>query len=112
MFKRVLKWFLWIAVVAVIVLAVFLINLIWFRPWSLNLFYEKVFAEVIFSEPELLTQLGLVELFGITGHNGKLSDESPGHQQMVIDRWKKDLQQLHEYPLDQQSASQKLSTHV
>ncbi|HEV2045979.1 MAG TPA: DUF885 domain-containing protein [Chthoniobacterales bacterium] len=112
MFKRVLKWFLGIVAIVVIVLAVFLINLIWFRPWSLNLFYEKVFAEVIFNEPELLTQLGLVEQFGITGHNGKLSDESPAHQQQVIDRWKKDLAQLHQYPLDRQSASQKLSTHV
>ena len=112
MFKRVLKWFLGIVAIAVVMLAVFLINLIWFRPWSLNLFYDKVFAEVIFNEPELLTQLGLVEQFGITSHNGKLSDESPAHQQKVIDRWKKDLAQLHQYSLDRQSASQKLSTHV
>src|SRR6266850_6294257 len=112
MFKRILKWFLGIVAVVLIVAAVFLINLIWFRPWSLNLFYEKVFAELIFTEPELLSQLGLVEQFGFTSHNGKLSDESPAHQQMVIDRWKKDLQQLHEYPLDKQTPSQKLSTHV
>ena len=112
MLKHVLKWFFSIVLLAVIALAIFLINLIWFRPWSLNLFYEKVFVEVIFSEPELLTQLGLVEQFGITSHNGKLSDESPAHQQMVIDRWKKDLTQLHEYSLDRQSPSQKLSTHV
>jgi uncharacterized protein (DUF885 family) len=112
MFKRVLKWIGGIILIAIVVLAVLLINLIWFRPWSLNLFYEKVFAEVIFNEPELLTQLGLVEQFGITGHNGKLSDESPAHQQQTIDRWKKDLAQLHQYPLDRQSASQKLSTHV
>src|SRR2546430_6819209 len=112
MSKRILKWFFSSALLAVIALAIFLINLIWFRPWSLNLFYEKVFAETVFSEPELLTQLGLVEQFGITSHNGKLSDESPAHQQMVIDRWKKDLTQLHEYPLDRQSPSQKLSTHV
>src|SRR5205823_14934063 len=112
MFKRILKWFFSIAFLAVIALAIFLINLIWFRPWSLNLFYDKVFAEVIFSEPELLTQLGLVEQLGITSHNGKLNDESPAHQQMMIDRWKKDLAQLHEYPLDRQSPSKKLSTHV
>jgi uncharacterized protein (DUF885 family) len=112
MFKRVLKWFFSIILVLVVIIAVFLINLIWFRPWSLNLFYEKVFAETIFSEPELLSQLGLVEQFGFTSHNGKLSDESPAHQQLQIDRWKKDLQQLHEYPLDKQTPSQKLSTHV
>jgi uncharacterized protein (DUF885 family) len=112
MFKRILKWFFSIILVLIVVIAVFLINLIWFRPWSLNLFYDKVFAETIFSEPELLSQLGLVEQFGFTSHNGKLSDESPAHQQLQIDRWKKDLQQLHEYPLDKQTPSQKLSTHV
>src|SRR5436190_20899295 len=112
MFKHVLKWFFSIVFLAVIALAIFLINLIWFRPWNLNLFYEKIFAEVIFTEPELLSALGLVEQFGITSHNGKLSDESPAHQQMVIDRWKRDLQQLHQYSLDRQSASQKLSTRL
>src|SRR5438876_1573007 len=112
MFKRILKWFFGILAVAAIILAVFLINLIWFRPWSLNLFYEKVFAETVFGEPELLSQLGLVEQFGITRHNGKLNDESPAHQQKVIDQWKKDLAQLREYPLDRQTPSQKLSTHV
>src|SRR3989442_13383391 len=112
MLKRVLKWLGAIVAVAVIALAVFIVNLIWFRPWSLNLFYEKVFAETVFDEPELLSSLGLVEQFGITSHNGKLSDESPAHQQKVIDRWKKDLAQLHEYPLDRQSPSQRLSTHV
>src|SRR5437016_34769 len=112
MFKRILKWIGGILLLAIVLIAIFLVNLIWFRPWSLNLFYEKVFAETIFSEPELLSQLGLVEQFGFTSHNGKLSDESPAHQQMVIDRWKKDLLQLHEYPLDKQTPPQKLSTHV
>jgi uncharacterized protein (DUF885 family) len=112
MFKRVLKWILGIVVVAIIAIAIFLINLIWFRPWNINHFYEKTFAEVIFSEPELLSSLGLVEQFGYTRHNGKLSDESPAHQQKAIDRWKNDLRQLREYPLDRQSPSQKLSTHV
>jgi len=112
MFKRILKWFFGILALAAIIIAVFLINLIWFRPWSLNLFYEKVFAETVFGEPELLSQLGFVEQFGITRHNAKLNDESPAHQQKVIDQWKKDLAQLREYPLDRQTPSQKLSTHV
>jgi uncharacterized protein (DUF885 family) len=98
--------------VVVIVIAVFLVNLIWFRPWSLNLFYEKVFAEVVFDHPELLSTLGLVEQFGITSHNGKLDDESPAHQQYEFDRWKRDLTQLRQYPLDRQSPSQKFSTRV
>src|SRR6266508_6592870 len=112
MVKRILKWIGAIIAVLAIALAVFLINLIWFRPWSLNLFYEKVFAEILFDHPEILSTLGLVEQFGITGHNGKLDDESPTHQQRESDRWKRDLAQLNQYPLDRQSPSQKLSTHV
>ena len=112
MFKRVLKWLGAIIVVLVIVVTIFLTNLIWFRPWSLNLFYEKIFAEVLFDHPELLSALGLVEQFGITSHNGKLDDESPAQQQREFDRFKKDLTQLRQYPIDRQSQSQRLSTHV
>jgi uncharacterized protein (DUF885 family) len=112
MLKPIFRWFFRILLVLLVVAAIFLINLIWFRPWSLNIFYEKVFAEFIFGEPELLSALGLVEQIGITGHNGRLNDESPAHQQKVLDLWKKDLAQLREYPLDRQSPSQRLSTHV
>jgi hypothetical protein len=112
MFKRIFKWFGAIIAVVAIAIAVFLVNLIWFRPWSLNLFYEKVFAEILFDHPEILSTLGLVEQFGITGHNGKLDDESPAHQQREFDRWKSDLAQLRQYPLDRQTSTQKLSTPV
>ena len=109
---RVLKWFLAVVAVVLVAFSIFLVNLIWFRPWSLNLFYEKVFAEFLFDEPETLSAIGLVEQFGITGHNGKLSDVSPAHQQQQFERWKKDLAQLREYPLQRQTDSQRLSTHV
>ena len=112
MFRRILKWTLRVVALLVIVLAVFLINLIWFRPWSLNLFYEKVFAQVLFDEPELLSSIGLVERFGLTGHSAKLGDASPAHQQRFFDRAKKDLADLRAYPLEKQDASQKLSTHI
>ena len=112
MLKRILQWLGVTITIVVVAIVVFLINLVWFRPWSLNLFYEKVFAEVVFDHPELLSTLGLVEQFGITSHNGKLDDESPSHQQCEFDRWKRDLAQLHQYPLGRQSPSKKLSTHV
>jgi uncharacterized protein (DUF885 family) len=98
--------------ILLLVAAVFLINLIWFRPWSLNLFYEKIFAQVLFEEPELLSSLGLVEQFGITGHNAKLSDASPAHQQRYFDRAKQNLADLRLYPLDRQNQSQRLSTQI
>jgi hypothetical protein len=55
--KKTLKWLLAIGGLLLIAAAIFLVNLIWFRPWSLNLFYEKVFALVLFEEPELLSSV-------------------------------------------------------
>src|SRR6266550_91536 len=110
MFKRIFKWFGAIIAVVAIAIAVFLVNLVWFRPWSLNLFYEKVFAEILFDHPEILSALGLVEQIGLTGHNGKLDDEAPAHQQREADRWKRNLAQRRQYAVDRQSPSQKLST--
>ena len=112
MIRKTLKWFLRILALLLVVLAIFLINLIWFRPWSLNLFYEKVFAQVLFEEPELLSSLGLVEQFGFTAHNGKLGDASPAHQQHYFDRAKQNLADLRAYSLDRQTPSQRLSTHI
>jgi uncharacterized protein (DUF885 family) len=112
MFRRILKWIGGIVLLLIVVLAIFVVNVIWFRPWSLNLFYEKVFAQVLFEEPELLSSLGLVERFGITGHNAKLGDASPRHQQHYFDLAKKNLEDLHAYPLEKQTDSQKLSTHI
>ncbi|HEV2095957.1 MAG TPA: hypothetical protein VGQ82_05590, partial [Chthoniobacterales bacterium] len=91
MLKRLLKASLAIVVAVAIAAVIFLTNLIWFRPWSLNLFYEKIFAETVFREPELLSSLGLVEQFGITRHNGKLGDVSPAHQKEIIAHFKKGL---------------------
>ncbi len=112
MLKRILKWLLAIVAVLVVTITIFLVNLIWFWPWSLNLFYEKVFVEAVWQEPELLSSLGLVEQFGITGHNARLGDGSPAHEREGAARMRKDLEQLHEYPLSRQSPSQRLSTRV
>lgn len=112
MFKRLLKWLLGIVAVLLLIAAICAGNAIWFRPWSLNVFYEKVFIEFVFEEPELLSSLGLVEQFGITGHNARLGDASPAHQQRQMDRTKQNLLQLREYPLSKQTPSQQLSTSV
>lgn len=112
MVRRILKWTFRAMGLLVVILAVFLINIIWFRPWSLNVFYEKIFIELLFEEPELLSSLGLVERFGITGHNAKLNDASPAHQQRYFDRAKKNLADLRAYPLEKQNSSQRLSTQI
>src|SRR6516225_7363369 len=67
MFRTLVRWLFRIVLLLIVGLVIFVVNLVWFRPWSLNLFYEKVFAVTVFERPELLSSLGIVERFGIRG---------------------------------------------
>jgi hypothetical protein len=53
--KPILKAVAAMIAVALLVATVFVVNLVWFRPFSLNLFYEKIFISFALRNPELLT---------------------------------------------------------
>ena len=112
MLKRIFKWLLGLLAIVVAVIGVFAINAIYFRPWSLRVFYEKVFLEFAVENPEILTSLGLLEQFGITGHSGRLSDSSVAKEKEVMARTKRNLAELRAYPLAKQTESERLSTEV
>lgn len=92
--------------------SVFLVNLVWFRPFSLNLFYEKIFVSFLLDNPELLTQMGIAEQFGWRRHNAQLNDESDAKAQADFARWHRYLAELRAYDLEHQTADQRLSTRV
>ena len=80
-----------------LVLIVLVVNTIWFKPFFIRAFYEKVFAQVAFDSPELLSQLRLVEGVGIQGHNRKLDDASEAKSTQQLARLRDDLATLHRY---------------
>ena len=92
--------------------AVFAVNLIWFRPFSLNLFYEKVFVSFMLKNPELLTSVGLFESFGYRAHNAHLDDVSVAKGDRDFATWHADLADLKRYDLASQTPDQQLSTRV
>ncbi len=76
MLKSLLKWIVALLAAALLAAAVFGANRVWFRPFSLNLFYEKVFVGFALDNPELLSSLGIAEQFGYRRHNAHLDDAS------------------------------------
>ena len=64
MLRSTFKWLSALLAAILLVAAVFVVNLIWFRPFSLNLFYEKIFVSFLLEQPELLSSLGIAEQFG------------------------------------------------
>ena len=102
------------ALLAAVLLAatVFVVNLVWFRPFSLNLFYEKVFISFVLENPELLTSLGIAEQFGYRKHNAHLNDASEAKATRDFETWHRHLADLKAYDFDAQTPSQQLSTRV
>ena len=97
---------------ALLVVAVFLGNLVWFRPFSLNLFYEKTFITFVLENPELLTSIGIAEQFGYRRHNAHLDDVSIVKGDHDFALWHGYLADLKSYDLAAQTPEQRLSTRV
>src|SRR6476619_1110584 len=110
--KTIVKWFGVLFGAALLAAAVFLVNLIWFRPFSLNLFYEKAFATFVLENPELLTSIGIAEQFGYRRHNAHLDDISVAKVAHDFALWHGYLADLKSYDLAAQSPQQQLSTRV
>jgi uncharacterized protein (DUF885 family) len=90
--------------------AIFLVNLIWFKPFSVRLFYDKIFLELALDNPELVTQLGIPVLYDRT--KDQLSDASDEANWEQFNGIKKNLATLKSYDFDSQSPENKLNTQI
>lgn len=57
--------------------AILIINAIWFKPFSIRVFYDRTMLDMAMSSPQTLTQLRVLEGFGFDGHNAELDNLSP-----------------------------------
>jgi len=98
--------------VVVILLAWFIIALLWGKPWSVKLLYTRTFLKFALKGPELLTMLGILEKFGLHGHNAKLSDVSEAFQDRMFAFVRRDLGILRSYSRKRQDKATLLSTDI
>jgi len=95
-----------------LVLIWFLVSLVWGKPWLIQHFYLREFLRLAFDSPELLTMLGLLEKFGLHGHNARLADASQAKETRVYARTRRTLAMLRSYPRQRQSKATLLSTDI
>jgi len=110
--RRILRSLVVLVVLALAALAVFAVPTIWGRPWSIEHFYTRVFLETLWAHPELLSQLRVLEPYGIRWHNDDLDDYSVSFSQREAERVRENLRTLRDYPLDEQTPEQRFSTRV
>jgi uncharacterized protein (DUF885 family) len=104
---------LWVLLaLAALGLGVFLIPTVWLRPWSIEHLYARVFVEYALAHPMLLSQLRILEPWGIRFHNDELDDFSPAAAEREAARARRNLELLRSYPKQGQPPAQRLSTEV
>jgi len=110
--KRVFKW-IGLLVLALVLLAAALGAHTWYaKPLSINWFYTRVFAKFALENPELLTQLRMLEPAGIRGHNAKLADASPAETERAARRLKADYDTLKSYDTAADTGQDRLSVEI
>jgi uncharacterized protein (DUF885 family) len=87
-------------------------KLIWFKPTSIDLFFERSFLRFALEDPELLTRLRLLERYGLNLHNAKLTDASDEFARRRLDRARHELAVLRSYDRSRLNPSQRLSADI
>lgn len=93
-------------------IARFFFSLFWGKPWSIKGLYLRTFLKFALKGPELLTMLGLLEKFGLHGHNARLSDASEAFQDKMFRFVHRDQRILRSYNRDRQDKATRLTTDV
>ncbi|MBM3289718.1 MAG: DUF885 domain-containing protein [Candidatus Hydrogenedentes bacterium] len=110
--RRALRWIGVFGLGVLAIVCVVVVNAVWFKPFSIDVFYERVFIEFVLRNPELLTDLRLLEPYGVTGHNAKLTDASPAFDEWTWEKSRRDLDTLHRYDRAALSPDRQLSYDV
>ena len=85
---------------------IFIINLIWFRPFFINHFYEKIFVEFAIESPQMLTGMGVKFRYD------ELNDNSPEANERNFNLLESDYKQLLEYDRANLEGQQRLSYDI
>lgn len=106
-------WKIWakrLLLVGVVVSVVWMVNLVWFKPFNIEHFYNRVFVKVMLKSPELITQLGVPVLND--WKKDALDDASDQAAKEMIQLYKDEYATLQSYDYDKLSEEDQLNVDV
>jgi uncharacterized protein (DUF885 family) len=95
--KLVLKWLGGLLAAAVLLAAAAFVNVWYFKPFKINIFFETAFLKAVLDNPELLSQLRILDRMGFHGHNDELTESSPARDERLAAMTRRNLEILHRY---------------
>lgn len=105
----------WIIILTVLLGAVggyFLARLLWFKPVTIEQFYDRVNIDMNQQPPAWMTQLGIFEQFGLREHNSRLNDLSPNAQLAYAELLRNTYELFNSYDTSGLSAAERTSYAV
>jgi uncharacterized protein (DUF885 family) len=93
-------------VVTLIVATIFIVNLLWFKPFFINHFYNKIFIEFALDNPQMISGMGYKFFYD------ELNDNSQAANDKSLALMKKDYDMLHEYDRDNLQGQEQISYDV
>ena len=109
--KRTWKYWFGRTILVILLLGlIWLVNLIWFRPFNIRLFYDKAFLEIAIENPEVVTSLGIPVLYDMT--KDELTDVSDAKLWEEFENTRKNLETLKSYDFESQSKDNQLNTKI
>jgi uncharacterized protein (DUF885 family) len=110
--KRILKWFGLILLFVLVIATALALHTWYSKPLAISWFYNRVFMQFAIDNPELLTQLRILEQVGIHSHNAKLGDSSLAHEDKVFAKLMSDEAMLRSYDTSSFKGQDKLSYDI
>lgn len=90
---------------------VWLSKLIWFKPFNIDHFYNRVFVEYALENPEMLTSMRMLPSWA-DWYNDDFGDRSPAQDRAMMEISREALETLRSYDFESQTESQQLSTRI
>ena len=98
--------------VVLLVGGVYVSKLVWGKPFNIDHFFNRVFIEYAMEDPELLTQLRILEPMGLTFHNDDLTDASIEHHLELAEMARENLEMLRSYDRSKLDGQQQVSYDI
>lgn len=112
MIRSILKWLLLVFVALILLAGALVVNVVWFKPVTLNLFFERTFLQYGLDSPQALTMIGVLDPLPVKFYQGKL-DEVSIERIESVDRWLDDsLTMLRRYDRSRYDGQKALSYDI
>ena len=90
------RWSLRLGLILSVLVALFVAHSIWFKPVSIRIFFERVFAEYLFKNPEMMSGMRILPPW-MNWYNDELADASLAFEDQMREKLKSDLATLRRY---------------